>query len=128
MRERRDQVLLGIAVQQAVFALRADERFVAVMTRGPQRIDDAPGFKIRARDVAHLAVAHQIVERTQCFVDRRAVIRPVDHVDVRSEEHTSELQSLMRTSYAVFCLQKKKKKLYYNSLNLNSQHQSKLLQ
>src|SRR3546814_5743880 len=26
---------------------------------------------------------------------------------VRSEEHTSELQSLMRTSYAVFCLQKK---------------------
>src|SRR3546814_4696173 len=28
----------------------------------------------------------------------------------RSEEHTSELQSLMRTSYAVFCLQKKKTK------------------
>src|SRR3546814_6490178 len=27
---------------------------------------------------------------------------------VRSEEHTSELQSLMRTSYAVFCLKKKK--------------------
>src|SRR3546814_3535530 len=31
-------------------------------------------------------------------------------VDVRSEEHTSELQSLMRISYAVFCLKKKKKK------------------
>src|SRR3546814_8017110 len=28
---------------------------------------------------------------------------------IRSEEHTSELQSLMRNSYAVFCLQKKKK-------------------
>src|SRR3546814_9015620 len=28
---------------------------------------------------------------------------------IRSEEHTSELQSLMRTSYAVFCLKKKKK-------------------
>src|SRR3546814_4398410 len=28
----------------------------------------------------------------------------------RSEEHTSELQSLMRISYAVFCLQKKNKK------------------
>src|SRR3546814_6342272 len=27
--------------------------------------------------------------------------------DVRSEEHTSELQSLMRSSYAVFCLKKK---------------------
>src|SRR3546814_3905477 len=30
----------------------------------------------------------------------------------RSEEHTSELQSLMRISYAVFCLKKKKKKNY----------------
>src|SRR3546814_7355497 len=29
-------------------------------------------------------------------------------IAVRSEEHTSELQSLMRISYAVFCLQKKK--------------------
>src|SRR3546814_9383790 len=29
----------------------------------------------------------------------------------RSEEHTSELQSLMRISYAVFCLQKKKKQI-----------------
>src|SRR3546814_8568840 len=30
--------------------------------------------------------------------------------DARSEEHTSELQSLMRISYAVFCLQKKRRK------------------
>src|SRR3546814_12702196 len=29
--------------------------------------------------------------------------------EIRSEEHTSELQSLMRISYAVFCLKKKKK-------------------
>src|SRR3546814_6770153 len=29
---------------------------------------------------------------------------------IRSEEHTSELQSLMRISYAVFCLKKKKRK------------------
>src|SRR3546814_9417855 len=36
---------------------------------------------------------------------------------VRSEEHTSELQSLMRISYAVFCLKKKKKK--NNSQNDN---------
>src|SRR3546814_9461520 len=35
--------------------------------------------------------------------------RPVDKAR-RSEEHTSELQSLMRISYAVFCLKKKKKK------------------
>src|SRR3546814_6621005 len=33
----------------------------------------------------------------------------------RSEEHTSELQSLMRISYAVFCLKKKKHKINNNS-------------
>src|SRR3546814_9894743 len=32
------------------------------------------------------------------------------HYEPRSEEHTSELQSLMRISYAVFCLQQKKQK------------------
>src|SRR3546814_2032473 len=34
---------------------------------------------------------------------------------LRSEEHTSELQSLMRISYAVFCLKKKKQKLTINT-------------
>src|SRR3546814_5028607 len=34
--------------------------------------------------------------------------KPPDyHLELRSEEHTSELQSLMRNSYAVFCLKKK---------------------
>src|SRR3546814_6586707 len=40
-------------------------------------------------------------------VDVGATIAPP--TDDRSEEHTSELQSLMRISYAVFCLKKKKK-------------------
>src|SRR3546814_1661940 len=35
-----------------------------------------------------------------------------DRLAARSEEHTSELQSLMRISYAVFCLKKKKKIKY----------------
>src|SRR3546814_4465101 len=35
----------------------------------------------------------------------------------RSEEHTSELQSLMRISYAVFCLKKKKKQNTLNKIN-----------
>src|SRR3546814_9697823 len=35
----------------------------------------------------------------------------------RSEEHTSELQSLMRISYAVFCLKQKKKKTYIHKHN-----------
>src|SRR3546814_7890285 len=38
-------------------------------------------------------------------------------LDERSEEHTSELQSLMRISYAVFCLKKKKKKSNHHMHN-----------
>src|SRR3546814_9903486 len=48
---------------------------------------------------------------------------------LRSEEHTSELQSLMRISYAVFCLKKKKKNIRIKSKLANTLHkQSKLMQ
>src|SRR3546814_8335523 len=39
----------------------------------------------------------------------------------RSEEHTSELQSLMRISYAIFCLKKKKKKKTHQQVERQSQ-------
>src|SRR3546814_9122316 len=45
---------------------------------------------------------------------RRAWLRIVD---LRSEEHTSELQSLMRISYAVFCLKKKNHQLPHTNIN-----------
>src|SRR3546814_1299719 len=58
------------------------------------------------RELAHLADA---------CLEFVAVVIPVEHDGVssgggtdRSEEHTSELQSLMRISYAVFCLKKKR--------------------
>src|SRR3546814_8037809 len=38
----------------------------------------------------------------------------IGRIDLRSEEHTSELQSLMRISYAVFCLKKNNKQLNTN--------------
>src|SRR3546814_10073709 len=41
---------------------------------------------------------------------------------LRSEEHTSELQSLMRISYAVFCLKKKKQKKHINCNNETHTH------
>src|SRR3546814_6487419 len=47
--------------------------------------------------------------RTERLRDRRVGLHDLgEHRDIRSEEHTSELQSLMRISYAVFCLTKKK--------------------
>src|SRR3546814_10799585 len=42
-----------------------------------------------------------------------ASIREDVFVDTRSEEHTSELQSLMRNSYAVFCFKQKNKKIIH---------------
>src|SRR3546814_2554024 len=61
--------------------------------------DDEPGIVIEQRN----RVLHEILELPP---------RSLDHVAhaVRSEEHTSELQSLMRISYAVFCLKKKKRR------------------
>src|SRR3546814_6593226 len=60
------------------------------------------------------------LDRRQTLGDRAAApiaTRVIGEIDLgpivrarRSEEHTSELQSLMRISYAVFCLKKKKKK------------------
>src|SRR3546814_8113712 len=44
-----------------------------------------------------------------CFLADGTPYLPGDAFARRSEEHTSELQSLMRISYAVFCLKKKKK-------------------
>src|SRR3546814_2710142 len=54
-----------------------------------------------------------------CETRRDEVIRHVQekygHDHVRSEEHTSELQSLMRISYAVFCLKKKNNIITYHT-------------
>src|SRR3546814_1192613 len=47
---------------------------------------------------------------TRIFEGDRAQIRHASVAFSRSEEHTSELQSLMRLSYAVFCLTKKNQK------------------
>src|SRR3546814_7040825 len=52
---------------------------------------------------------------------RRVPARSSTSVSRRSEEHTSELQSLMRISYAVFCL-KKKKKAKQNHRHILSTH------
>src|SRR3546814_9169953 len=48
-----------------------------------------------------------IIEEGITLTGGGALLRRLDEA-LRSEEHTSELQSLMRTSYGVFCLKKKK--------------------
>src|SRR3546814_5238298 len=68
-------------------------RFVGIVARAPrQRFGVEDQDRVDIRRIVELKAA-ELAER--------------DHREARSEEHTSELQSLMRISYAVFCLKKK---------------------
>src|SRR3546814_1303343 len=58
-------------------------------------------------DRCHAELAHTVVD----MAAKLQMLLTCTH-GLRSEEHTSELQSLMRTSYAVFCLKKKKNNHY----------------
>src|SRR3546814_1952460 len=72
----------------------------------------SPAASARIRRRPH----HQHVERVRPVFG--AWQRLLQRQQIRSEEHTTELQSLMRISYAVFCLKKKNKK---------TQHQLQLI-
>src|SRR3546814_3590691 len=68
--------------------------------RSKRELDEAPALKLdRVLERAAIVADHDFGTRTA--QGRTQLLE-------RSEEHTSELQSLMRNSYAVFCLQKKK--------------------
>src|SRR3546814_2665565 len=59
--------------------------------------------------IRHILVRHEQAATHAAEGYARATGKPGVVLVTRSEEHTSELQSLMRISYAVFCLKKKKK-------------------
>src|SRR3546814_5537223 len=77
----------------------------------------APGVSSGGSE--QIATRHRTFQRQQELLGRQSAAEAgqravgADHTMAgnRSEEHTSELQSLMRSSYAVFCLQKKKQPL-----------------
>src|SRR3546814_3910210 len=60
------------------------------------------------RRLGDLPARHAQPVEVELVVAVAGGVEAVDGVGARSEEHTSELQSLMRISYAVFCLKKKK--------------------
>src|SRR3546814_9240413 len=80
------------------WALVAD-RLEEVVAQLPQKVD--AGVEL-GNAYLRLGRRDEAIGAYQRLLDQ-------DKVPVRSEEHTSELQSLMRISYAVFCLKKKKK-------------------
>src|SRR3546814_6335041 len=73
----------------------------------------AIGLEARSRGAGVVTMVESD-RRTAQLVNTNIRSLNFNHVEVistRSEEHTSELQSLMRISYAVFCLKKKNQKL-----------------
>src|SRR3546814_5486658 len=81
------------AVPDVVLAAPLHAHRRADLAREPGRLDGEVALRLAAEAAAQQGHVHPHV----FFAER-------------SEEHTSELQSLMRISYAVFCLKKKKKK------------------
>src|SRR3546814_2450315 len=79
-------------------------RTAALIERRHQGLHNADRAVVRAR----IRPAFERVGLRQMPVTQ---LRSFTRSKARSEEHTSELQSLMRISYAVFCLKKKKKQL-----------------
>src|SRR3546814_5300067 len=80
-----------------------------------QRLQDLAAFeRVAARDDVTLAT---------CWAHTRRKFYDVEQQTGRSEEHTSELQSLMRISYAVFCLKKKKKNTPQTKNNIKHTNQ-----
>src|SRR3546814_5797753 len=69
------------------------------------------GLEHGARHAAFNLMTLSMLLGTPLEPDLSGHILLVEEVSERSEEHTSELQSLMRISYAVFCLKKKRNKI-----------------
>src|SRR3546814_6082402 len=68
------------------------------------------GFIIPVRDLCQRVIRHLVEQRGSHLGRTPWLARQLERT--RSEEHTSELPSLMRNSYAVFCLKKQKKYTY----------------
>src|SRR3546814_2344897 len=101
--------------------------FVLMIRRPPSstRTDTLFPYTTLFRSVRdRVALADRRLDRRHRHRAGRLTMAPIglNHF-LRSEEHTSELQSLMRTSYAVFCL-KKKKHLTPPEIERNSVHHS----
>src|SRR3546814_7907052 len=88
--------------------MRAEEAYHVILVDAVARYTDAADEPVAAidgdRSRKDLNAVLQPVLPRRDIGQRRAALRRVG----RSEEHKSELQSLMRISYAVFCLKKKK--------------------
>src|SRR3546814_9479443 len=88
-------------------ALRGQSSAASTMAAGFARKLSAAGLSQRYAASAATILAQTVMPALDSQIAELTKLRPAASHD-RSEEHTSELQSLMRISYAAFCLKKKK--------------------
>src|SRR3546814_7286715 len=107
---REDATILGDVRQAEAIdgmGLEADQRGAVVGDAALATIDQ-PHDRPQRRRLPRAVAAEQRQDLAGPELERHVVQDMVQAViGIRSEEHTSELQSLMRNSYAVFCLNKK---------------------
>src|SRR3546814_10820838 len=109
-----------IKVEQYERAHAAESKEALLVTAAVNLSIDRARRNRRAPFAAHddiQAIADGAPDPGQMVEERARLAhaaRGLDHLPERSEEHKSELQSLMRISYAGFCLKKQKKKLQKN--------------
>src|SRR3546814_2111045 len=82
-------------------------RWNSVRTEPMIAVDSPVLFDILIGDARHAEASETCVGEALARDEVVVCAAVVAEVQARSEEHTSELQSLMRISYAVFCLKKK---------------------
>src|SRR3546814_7786276 len=69
-----------------------------------------PAMQSLLGNITHMTFLSYAALKSQIAAGKVKPLAVTGATRIRSEEHTSELQSLMRISYAVFCLKKKNKK------------------
>src|SRR3546814_3718256 len=92
-------------VEGAFLGAQRGKRSLALDLKSPDAANVVERL-VRWADIVHHNIRMPAARRIGLASDQVMAIRP--DLIFRSEEHTSELQSLMRISYAVFCLKKKK--------------------
>src|SRR3546814_5391414 len=106
--------MLSLAVLDVAFQVAHDlvALLLAAVGVGQQhgRAEHDPGAGIERGDVDDLRMRQLSLKLLDPALDEALLLARGVVLGVRSEEHTSELQSLMRSSYAVFCFKKKQKK------------------